>query len=306
MKPLFRKWMDHRSATLRGKRLAAPAVPLHVRPTSRMQPGFERIRDAYRVEPLEPRVLLSADPVFLPIKNALDSQDPALQGWTSFTIADPVFDSQSSSKALLAAINSDAPMQLTPASAVAVEPTVSVSAADAWQALSVDTALATVAPVVASLSNGESQTASHLSADPNGTLMTLTNTGIQGFSLLIDTQDASIQPLEVQDWALALSPGALAVPEVQPTQQNRRDLLAGTTSDLAQLSNTLGGVSTLWVAPDAALKGSGVWAGDLAVEGLLSPGYSPGVQSYNNLTLAAGATTLFEIGGATAGTGSGH
>ena len=275
-----------------------------------MRPGLERIRDAYRVEPLEPRVLLSADPVFLPIKEALDSQDPSLQSWTQFTLSDPVYDSQSASGALLGALTSDAPLQITPGSAITVEPTVDLSSVDTTQALSVDAALAAPAPVVASLADAESLSATSPSTNTNGTLISLMDAGAQGLSLLLDTADASASPLAPQEWALTLAPGALAVPEVQPTTQSRRDLLAGSTTDLAKLTGTLDGVSTLWVAPDATLKGSGAWAGDLTVDGLLSPGYSPGYQNYNTLTLDASAVTLFEIGGASAasatGTGTGY
>ncbi|MEI7786662.1 MAG: hypothetical protein WCK08_19915, partial [Betaproteobacteria bacterium] len=46
--------------------------------------------------------------------------------------------------------------------------------------------------------------------------------------------------------------------------------------------------------------------GDLTVEGLLSPGYSPGVQNVGTLTLGSGSATLFEIAGDTAGTGAHH
>ena len=66
MKPLSKKWLESR-ASKRGGRRADSSGFNRRRPTVPMSPGMARVRDAFRVEPLEPRVLLSADPVFVPL-----------------------------------------------------------------------------------------------------------------------------------------------------------------------------------------------------------------------------------------------
>ncbi|WP_420226204.1 hypothetical protein [Pigmentiphaga litoralis] len=64
--------------------------------------------------------------------------------------------------------------------------------------------------------------------------------------------------------------------------------------------------STLTVAANEELHGSGALNVSLLNAGVVSPGYSPGVQNVASYTQGAGATLEIELGGNTAGTGTGH
>ncbi|MBU3995906.1 MAG: LEPR-XLL domain-containing protein, partial [Actinobacteria bacterium] len=77
--------------------------------------------------------------------------------------------------------------------------------------------------------------------------------------------------------------------------------------DLGQMSLQAGFLDTsLRVAANEVLGGSGSFNVDLFNTGLVSPGYSPGVQDVASFTQDASGTLLIELGGSTAGTGDGH
>ena len=76
--------------------------------------------------------------------------------------------------------------------------------------------------------------------------------------------------------------------------------------DIGQMSLNQGFMgASLRVAADEVLGGSGALHLDLINTGVVSPGYSPGIQNFTTFTQAASGTLLIEIGGATAGTGDG-
>ena len=63
--------------------------------------------------------------------------------------------------------------------------------------------------------------------------------------------------------------------------------------------------ASLRVAANEVLGGSGALNVDLLNTGIVSPGYSPGVQSVASYTQDAAGTLLIELGGNSAGTGDG-
>ena len=65
-------------SALRGPRRRHADPSAQVGLSSSLRPDFIRIRDAFRVEPLEPRVLLSADPLFSPLKVFFLPEDRAI------------------------------------------------------------------------------------------------------------------------------------------------------------------------------------------------------------------------------------
>ncbi len=60
----------------------------------------------------------------------------------------------------------------------------------------------------------------------------------------------------------------------------------------------------LFFDAEDSLTGSGPMGGGVFLQGLLSPGNSPGIQNVVSLSLAGGSTTLIEIGGVTPGPGN--
>ena len=76
--------------------------------------------------------------------------------------------------------------------------------------------------------------------------------------------------------------------------------------DIGQLSLQSGFIdASLRVAPHEVLAGSGSLDVNLFNTGLVSPGYSPGVTDVGSYSQDASGTLLIELGGATAGTGTG-
>ncbi|PUE37156.1 hypothetical protein B9Z50_17275, partial [Limnohabitans sp. Bal53] len=76
---------------------------------------------------------------------------------------------------------------------------------------------------------------------------------------------------------------------------------AATLAGQSALRNT-----TLQLGPKEILGGSGDLSIDLVNTGLVSPGYSPGVLDVDSFTQLSGGSLLFELGGTTPGSGSGH
>ncbi len=129
---------------------------------------------------------------------------------------------------------------------------------------------------------------------------------------------------------LALQNGSSAAVALTVGANNASTTYAGALSGAGSLvkvgsgTTTLGGVNTyagttavnvgtllvngqlgggaVSVAPGATLGGSGVIGGAVTVDGLLSPGNSPGDLSVASLVLNASSTVLMEIDGPTAGT----
>jgi len=66
--------------------------------------------------------------------------------------------------------------------------------------------------------------------------------------------------------------------------------------------NQSGATGAVTVASGAVLGGSGTIGGAVTVDGILSPGNSPGVLTLPSLTLGAASTSLFEINGTVRGT----
>jgi fibronectin-binding autotransporter adhesin len=129
---------------------------------------------------------------------------------------------------------------------------------------------------------------------------------------------------------LALQNGSSAAVALTVGANNASTTYAGALSGAGSLvkvgsgTTTLGGVNTyagttavnvgtllvngqlgggaVSVTPEATLGGSGVIGGAVTVDGLLSPGNSPGDLSVASLVLNASSTVLMEIDGPTAGT----
>ncbi|MDO8317800.1 LEPR-XLL domain-containing protein, partial [Rhodoferax sp.] len=77
--------------------------------------------------------------------------------------------------------------------------------------------------------------------------------------------------------------------------------------DIGQMALQAGFMdASLRVAANEVLGGSGSLDVDLFNMGVVSPGYSPGVENVTSFTQDASGTLLIEIGGDTAGTGDGH
>ena len=77
MRP-FRPFLSGSKSALRAPRRREADRNTKVKPSHSLRPDFIRIRDAFRVEALEPRVLLSADPLFSPLKVFFLPEDRAI------------------------------------------------------------------------------------------------------------------------------------------------------------------------------------------------------------------------------------
>ncbi len=255
-----------------------------------------RVRDAFRVEPLEPRVLLSADPVFTPLSVVILPEERDLQDKLRLAEQQSHGEaSMASSDAMLGMLASvpSVPVGLQVSSAT--QALLALPNADQGSLVFEADGPAAGATVGFSLS----QDSAWLTQGAPEQSFFMSSAGEQGLSATLGQATASALAPE---WQLDLQSAAnpqLQIPRLERVEQVER--LSGQSFDLAQLA-ALDKVTDLWVGADAALKGSGAFYGDLNVEGLLSPGYSPGVQNVGTLTLGAGSQTLFEIGGATAGT----
>ena len=290
----MRDWLNSRAKARAGSHAYAPFRGGAQAP--RMNAGVARVRDAFRVEPLEPRVLLSADPVFSPLaalflpeerelQDKLSAAEQQASGQTPMSSPDAMLGMLASVPTSAVDLQANAVTQAVLALPQSGQGSLVLDAGDAAAGLSV----AFSAPVQ---EQWQPQTSpGELSA---------TYARGDGQGLTVSWGQASADGL-MPEWPLDLQ--AAADPQWQPPRLEQVERLSGQSFDLAQLPALEAGTD-LWVGADAALKGSGAFYGDLTVEGLLSPGYSPGVQNVGTLTLGAGSTILFEIGGATAGTGS--
>ncbi|MEN9556412.1 MAG: hypothetical protein RLZZ232_2698, partial [Planctomycetota bacterium] len=68
-----------------------------------------------------------------------------------------------------------------------------------------------------------------------------------------------------------------------------------------EISSTLSGSSTLFVATEATLSGSGVWSGTVSASGEVSPGQTTGTLSTGDVTFAPGSTLRIHLAGTSAG-----
>ena len=295
MTSLWPSWNRTRSPVRDGRRHFL-GRSVRGEPTKRLQTGVTRIRDAFRVEALEPRVLLSADPLLAPLKTFFLPEDRAVQDLLQeVPLSSQESGTYSSFDTLQGALQS-APAQSLLASPALNGLVPMTSGQQSASALTVD---AQVPDSVVFSPSGINIF--------EGTATESLSSGAEVFSDAVRvfgeaaeaTQDATAQP-----WVLSLPSTQPVDALLEPAPSPTLNLLQSGAHDLALLGD-LAGSGALWVAPDAALKGSGYFIGDLTVEGMLSPGYSPGVQNVSNLTLTSSATTVFEIGGNTAGTGSG-
>ena len=265
--------------------------------THRVHSVTARVRDAFRVEPLEPRVLLSADPVFMPLSVVIlpqerDLQDKLSQAEQQQSHGEASMASADAMLGMLASVP-NVPVGLQVSSAT--EALLVLPNAGQGSLMFDADGPAAGATVGFSLS----QDSAWLTQGAPEQSFFMASAGEQGLSATLGQATASALAPE---WQLDLQSAAnpqLQQPRLERVEQIER--LSGQSFDLAQLA-ALDNVTDLWVGADAALKGSGAFYGDLNVEGLLSPGYSPGLQNVGTLTLGAGSQTLFEIGGATAGT----
>lgn len=110
----------------------------------------------------------------------------------------------------------------------------------------------------------------------------------------------------------APDPGTLDfVPDPLPRLSAAQSLAStfavdATVFDVASLASRSGYVDgVLTVAANETLKGSGTLQVGVINEGLISPGYSPGVDNLPSITQLASSTMLIELGGANPGTGDG-
>ncbi|MCX7258156.1 MAG: hypothetical protein NTZ64_15960, partial [Polaromonas sp.] len=97
----------------------------------------------------------------------------------------------------------------------------------------------------------------------------------------------------------------LASPSTQsPAANFQVDAVLFDMNQVSTLSSFMD--SSLRVASNEILGGSGTLALNLVNTGVVSPGYSPGVQNVASYAQASTATLKIEIGGDSAGTGAGH
>ena len=115
----------------------------------------------------------------------------------------------------------------------------------------------------------------------------------------VPTTDAPPVPasLALGDLKLEADAGPSAPAGVVPAARDR--WLEGGRFDLSALQALapVGSTSSLMVDRSATLAGSGAWAGAVANEGTLSPGYSPGLQSLGSYAQAPGAGLVVELAG---------
>ncbi|MEI7785040.1 MAG: LEPR-XLL domain-containing protein, partial [Betaproteobacteria bacterium] len=233
-----------------------------------MNAGVARVRDAFRVEPLEPRVLLSADPVFSPLAalflpeerelhDKLSAAEQLATGETSLSSPGAMLGMLASVPSVAVDLQTSTATQAMLALADAGQGSVALNAADAGAGL----------PVGFSVPE-QDLWQPQVSAD--GASLSFEQDAGQG--LTVSWGQAGMDAW-MPEWQLDLQ--SAANPQLQQPSLQRVERLTGQSFDLAKLP-ALDAGTDLWVGADAALKGSGAFYGDLTVEGLLSPGYSPG------------------------------
>jgi hypothetical protein len=280
-----RNFLEERHARSGVRRGGGPGAPL--------AGGVARVRDAFRVEALEPRVLLSADPLFSPLKAFFLPDEGQPQQWDYESEQRETGQKAFAPADLLHRLLThrfEESLDLSGASQAYVEAPSSASAAVFVDGLA-------QAPTAAALDLSRadifSAASAHTLEGPRADLPDLAGAfpGLTWGETAGQNDPASIAP-----WHVALE-------EPQASTEEAIRLDSG-TYDLASWVAGGDGQHPLWLGQGAVLKGSGDFGGDLTVEGLLSPGYSPGVQNVSTLSLTSTSTTLFEIGGPTAGTGT--
>ena len=226
------------------------------------------LRNTYAVENLEQRILLSADPVTALTYSVLDEPSSVEYAAPSYSASQET--SQADALEQIASFN--------------VDPQAIDAALIQTRSAFLDSALASQDSNYARFMEGV------LSQD------VLTVTADQ---LPLPNADQSLSVLDVSQSSIAAS---------EPTAPKEVVLQDG-LFDLRKLADqvNLTDAKVLVVSSGAKLGGSGTFDGSLVVtDGILSPGYSPGVQNEASLTMSASASVLFELGGATPGTGAGH
>ncbi len=251
----------------------------------RISPLFRKMmRNAFRVEPLEERILLSADPVGA-LAQAVVWNAPGL---------------------LVGDTDMDKPRQGLAPGDVSLRqgqmPMVMDDAQFSVDGVAFDKALASTrsAFMESALALSDADYARFM----DGVLAVPTDASSVNLNLSVDpVATFSNVDLVLGGDTQDLSPG-------QTGESTALDLtLSDGRFDVADLSGAMGAtdVSALVVQSGAILAGSGEVPLLVVNRGLIAPGYSPGVQDMSGgLTVAAGAVMQIELGGSTPGTGAGH
>lgn len=266
MKPLWHAWNRASNALRSGRKHRLGQMGKDGRHAG-LRSDVARIRDAFRVEALEPRVLLSADPLFSPLKTFFLPEDRAIQeqlaeaarsanGSLTLSSADVL-------QGLLERVQSQ-PVDLQASPAV-----------DAYVTLANGTSSATAlmlegdwrVPVVSATEQGGLPIFEGSPSDAVWAVGSAADGTVRAFGA--ETNDA--QRAETLSWALSLPASQPVDPLLAPVRTSSAQWLQSGIHDLAVLSGL--DTNTLWLAPDAVLKGSGSFGGNLTVEGVLSPGY---------------------------------
>ena len=266
-------------------------------PRSRIRPSVSRVRDAFRVEALEPRVLLSANPVLSTLRpeGSIDdwlAEELLREAGASQWATDGQVLPMASADALLCSLASQG---YDPIAFDARRASGAFVAALPGHRGDVDV-------FQAGMQGGGAAQA----FEPAGAFGAWGVEGVfeaQAFGEGASGDHAGGLPV----WDLQVRDGLAVEPEVLPLTWADLGLPAVDDQpfDLASLSAATGtGALDLRIAQGQTLAGSGAFGGALTVDGMLSPGYSPGVMSYGQLTLQSTSVTEFEIGGPTAGTGT--
>jgi hypothetical protein len=249
---------------------------------SRRRALSRSIRDLFRVEPLEPRILLSADPA-LGAAHAVMLRDPQE----------------------LAAIHESAGFREIEDLGVAthaahIERTRIDRGAEASASFQVDhEAFGQVGFVDALLPSQRFAANDVLAADRSA------GTDGNGDALVIDfASGAPVDPAALADmqWSVIDQESSWSSLPAEVADEDQAADPADGWLDAADLPEGLGADGHY--TNEGTLGGSGELAFDLINRGVLSPGYSPGVQDLASLDNAADSSILIELGGDTAGTGA--
>ena len=211
------------------------------------------IRDAYKVEALEQRILLSADPVFGSLQAMLQRDDDGAAELDPQVIQ-VIEQLQQEQKQSGGYYQRSAPADLEWQLSAENKP----SSASQFRVTSI--------PAAAQPANDEVFITLVDSATPLGSLAAYQAESNEDDSAPADHEFHLL--LNGEQWVANLDAGSFVI------------------------------------GADQTFSGSGVVAGDVRVEGLLSPGYSPGVLAVEgNLDKNSNTKTLLELGGTSPGTG---
>jgi hypothetical protein len=273
----------------------------------RERPISARVRNAFRVESLEPRVLLSADPILLlsqVLPTTYEEQQAQAEAQQKQVRLgdDQVLTSTQLLQSLLGETTGTDRSLASPSIDFSLEgPGATVELGNPALWVEMPSVQGDSSKDILGFDGG---VALDFSASPTSALTaaggSLTS---KPASFAFELNPASPSPAQAQvnDFNLSTWEDLVKPATSAGTTAQFQVLQSGGVFDLAQLTQTLTPTTQgLTVSPGAVLKGSGTMQGAVLNYGTFSPGYSPGYANVSAISNDVNSTTQIEIGGALA------